>query len=629
MIELLPIYQNSLFDEYCLIKGKDQDYKSAVYLTTETVQQEDCNQLLIIGKVQSGKTSHFLGVTLKLFDESYSTTLIFSGTKINLHNQTLERFQKEFRNLNVHIISDNDPEISQKFKPENKNIIICLKHPSRINKLVSLNLDLGKVIVVDDESDQASLNNLNKENLTKQTVKFSETHNSIQILIKLFKPKYIQITATPAGHLLTGMLDYFKPNYLLALKAHSNYFGNHELFNNPNKVIKWIDEDPRSPSKYNLVSFLATHLENSYRLARAREDIKNISAFIHPHSSISINHYYYKITNDIISEMINNSDVFMEKYELYLSDFFKDNCTKIIKKIALKLEITLVAGSHDKGIKWDEYFNQNKFFIFVGGNKLERGITIEGLISTFMPRSQKTGNADTIEQRARFFGSKKDIIEYINIHFNEKTYEDFNEYHKNEEYIFNLTSTPIKSENFTYRFITDYTNPCRENILYNLKRTIGFNWKHFFCPLTSSSFINILETIGVKKSWNYIAAFKSLIYTVNRRDFISQINKLDFLTFPNQLENKLGLVSLLENSNEEDLQIIILGNEIKYRIRTAIVRHNHYIPESVHQSYNDHYPGDGNLVLNNPITLQLSFIELRDILTEPLVTFSLKIKNED
>ena len=46
-------------------------------------------------------------------------------------------------------------------------------------------------------------------------------------------------------------------------------------------------------------------------------------------------------------------------------------------------------------------------WILVGGQAMDRGFTVEGLTVTYMPRDMGVGNADTIEQRARFFGYKR------------------------------------------------------------------------------------------------------------------------------------------------------------------------------------------------------------------------------
>jgi len=57
----------------------------------------------------------------------------------------------------------------------------------------------------------------------------------------------------------------------------------------------------------------------------------------------------------------------------------------------------------ERDVKWSE----TDFWILVGGQKLDRGFTVEGLTVTYMPRALGMGRADTIQQRARFYGYKR------------------------------------------------------------------------------------------------------------------------------------------------------------------------------------------------------------------------------
>jgi len=628
MIRLLPIERASFFNSYCLERGKEDGYRDAVEMSWETLALDDCERLLLVGKVQSGKTAHFIGLTLRLFDAGFTTAIVFSGTKLNLHNQTLERFQKEYRNIGVNILSDNDPKFISKFMEFEINVIVCLKHSGRIERLTGLPIDFGRTFIIDDESDQASLNGRNKENVLNGTLEITPTHFSIQSLLKITSAKYLQITATPAGHLLTGIMDNFKPNYILGLQEHSNYFGNDLLFKHEDKIIKWIVEDPVRPTISNLVQFVVGHFENSYKLLVQYADINNISGFVHPHSRVSILRDYYLRTNEIIESLILRPDDFLMQHGLYISEFFKQNVNEIIEEIVKKTEVTLVAGNYDNGINWEEYFVKNRFFILVGGGKLERGFTIEGLISTFMPRAQKVGNADTIQQRARFFGSKRSIIEYITIYVNEKTYNDFYEYYINEKYIFELIGRPLKSADFNYNYLADYTNPCREQVLYNFRRLLGTSWRHYFIRMDAGDFIELIGNIGYRREWLDLNGYSCLIYSFEMREFIAAMSKLNFLSFKDELNNKYGFLSSMEISESEDIHLIVLGNEIKYRERTGVLRDGERIPEMVHQGYSTNYPGDRNLYFNNSLTLQLSFVELSNFANERLTVLSVKSSHE-
>ena len=53
-------------------------------------------------------------------------------------------------------------------------------------------------------------------------------------------------------------------------------------------------------------------------------------------------------------------------------------------------------------------WNSAPSHILVGGENLGRGFTVNGLTTTYMPRGRGGGVADTIQQRGRFFGYKRD-----------------------------------------------------------------------------------------------------------------------------------------------------------------------------------------------------------------------------
>lgn len=72
-------------------------------------------------------------------------------------------------------------------------------------------------------------------------------------------------------------------------------------------------------------------------------------------------------------------------------------------------KILICNGERDDSA--DQRLKKNN--IFVGGNKLQRGITIDGLSVTYMTRrAKKKSNVDTTEQRARWFGYR---MKHLNV----------------------------------------------------------------------------------------------------------------------------------------------------------------------------------------------------------------------
>ncbi len=67
------------------------------------------------------------------------------------------------------------------------------------------------------------------------------------------------------------------------------------------------------------------------------------------------------------------------------------------------IEVNTRSGGATPQVMWQNAYSH----ILVGGQAMDRGFTVEGLTVTYMPRSLGVGNADSIQQRARFFGYKR------------------------------------------------------------------------------------------------------------------------------------------------------------------------------------------------------------------------------
>ena len=72
-------------------------------------------------------------------------------------------------------------------------------------------------------------------------------------------------------------------------------------------------------------------------------------------------------------------------------------------------------------------------WILVGGQAMDRGFTVEGLTVTYMPRGIGVGNADTVQQRARFFGYKRPYLGYCRVYLEQGTLRAFQTYVEHEE----------------------------------------------------------------------------------------------------------------------------------------------------------------------------------------------------
>jgi hypothetical protein len=74
-------------------------------------------------------------------------------------------------------------------------------------------------------------------------------------------------------------------------------------------------------------------------------------------------------------------------------------------------QVNATAGQTPR-IDWGQSYG----WLLVGGQAMDRGITVEGLTVTYMPRGRGVNNADTIQQRARFFGYKRRYLGFCRVY---------------------------------------------------------------------------------------------------------------------------------------------------------------------------------------------------------------------
>ena len=131
---------------------------------------------IVIGKVQSGKTSNFIALLALAFDNGYDFAVVIGGNTTELLTQNVNRIRKAF-NVNVDKLKvlhskDNHNEITPEkirgfLENGSKVLIVTLKSPQKKNQKhmtrVSQLFDdpvmaNETTLIIDDEGDQATLN---------------------------------------------------------------------------------------------------------------------------------------------------------------------------------------------------------------------------------------------------------------------------------------------------------------------------------------------------------------------------------------------------------------------------------------------------------------------------------------
>lgn len=305
---------------------------------------------LVVGDVQSGKTSNYLGLITKAADAGYKVIFLLTGTIESLRRQTQKRVEegfigydsvnaedvgvgrgsrtpKAFTSRNNDFTGKNDQNTTYKINDNASEpmIFVIKKNVSVLKKLYASlkNINTSSavsqitvpMIMIDDEADNASINtNKKDEDPTK-------INNYIRKILTLFaRNTYVGFTATPFANVFISydtqdeMLadDLFPRHFIYSLESPSNYCGAQKYFFESNSNVRFIndyddkvfplrhkkewDGDKLFPSFY--------HSINVFLLANAIRDIREVEK--NTHRSMLINMSRFTDVQFVIKEIVEN-----------------------------------------------------------------------------------------------------------------------------------------------------------------------------------------------------------------------------------------------------------------------------------------------------------------------------------
>lgn len=238
---------------------------------------------MVVGHVQSGKTSNYAALLCKAADAGYKFIVVIAGAMNNLRNQTQERLNEAFigkiegKLVGVGKLGDLKNEMipislttpkldfnkrdadksSQGYNFDNINspvVLVIKKNQKTLTNVIGWLKDQYKaqipiekhaMLLIDDESDYASIN-------TKEEDSPAAINKSIRELISLFKKSaYVAYTATPYANIFIDHKvnskdlgkDLFPKDFICALDAPDNYFGAKKIFiKDSKKYVREIDD---------------------------------------------------------------------------------------------------------------------------------------------------------------------------------------------------------------------------------------------------------------------------------------------------------------------------------------------------------------------------------------------------
>ncbi len=467
---------------------------------------------LVIGYVQSGKTMSFTTVAALARDNGYRLIIVLSGLTRGLFCQSRDRLDRDLQTskdrrrwlstANPKARDDVEHGIRAAFDTFDPQIgprtvlLTVMKNGTHLDQLVKLlsqlSLDGVPTLVIDDEADQASLNNNVRSGGESATYR-----RVVTIRSRLPHHTYLQYTATPQAPLLINLIDTLSPSFAEVLTPGSAYTGGRAFFEGNFDLVRLIHPS-EVPSKKNVLAEPPASLLEALRVfflgvaaGRCEErdnESANRSMMVHP-SMQRLPHADYhrwvctskKMWAKILA--IGEADASDLDYRDLVDDFrgaYTDlsatvedipRFEQLLGQLRLAISETIPHEVNSRrGQTPDVDWQQHYAHILVGGEVLNRGYTVEGLTVTYMPRGKGTEQADTIQQRARWFGYKEDYLPYCRVYLSDQTLDAYRGYVEHEENMreelrrFRLKGKPLREWKRAFFLSTDL-KPTRTMVL--------------------------------------------------------------------------------------------------------------------------------------------------------------------
>ena len=637
---------------------------------------------LVVGYIQSGKTLSFTTVTALAHDNEYAMVIVIAGTSVPLTDQSTNRLRKDLRlesrrdrkwrhfhnprvNHNSTRIITNlleewiDPDIEQ---AEKRTILITvMKHHSHLNHLINVlercQLINIPVLIIDDEADQAGLNNLISEG------RESTTYHMLRLLKESIPHHtFLQYTATPQGPLLINLIDVLSPGFAIPLNPGDDYVGGSDFFKGDSPFIVEIPQK-EIPTRRNPLDEPPDSLIDAMHLFFIGVALgwirdggeNNRSMMIHPSNRTIPHGRYYDWVMAIVQQWIdilhdNQSD----DYRDLLIDFkiAYDNLSETVNNIESfeeihgrllhsirRTEIHLVNAVRGKTpqIDWSAAYAH----ILIGGQALDRGFTVEGLTITYMPRGMGAGRADTIQQRARFFGYKRGYLGFCRIFIESQISDAFIRYVDHEQSIRTELESHLEANRPLQELrriflLTRALSPTRDSIIDvdYIRARINEGWYYPKSPHESTEAIN--SNLSIINSFISSGQFipmdgNSERTEIQRHDVLIDYSLQDLyenlllnLRFANltDAQNFLGILVLLRNFLRRDSSAKCnVYNMSGGRPRTRGINQKNEIinlfqgaaPVEPEERRGEIYPGDRQIHHDDNITIQLHFLKIREL----------------
>lgn len=327
---------------------------------------------LILGDIQSGKTSNYIALINKAADAGYKLIILLTGTLESLRKQTQERIDEGFVGLNsrnalnkdidkkyvgvgfydkrrtafplTDIISDFDVRKLQALnfsaKSLSEPIVFVIKKNTTVLKNLfawinssykDSNSDTidAPLLLIDDEADNASINTKRPE-LDPTAVNLG-----IRKILGLFtRSTYVAVTATPFANIFINpeddqdsLADLFPSDFIYALSSPDNYVGNSAIFGDNAVLTDCIEEIDdadgvfSSPAKSaHVVSSLPVSLQRAINYFILCNVVRDLRGTTNDHRSMLVNINQFTLPQESTYDLI---DIYVDRIQKDIKAYSK------------------------------------------------------------------------------------------------------------------------------------------------------------------------------------------------------------------------------------------------------------------------------------------------------------------
>lgn len=397
-----------------------------------------------LGFVQSGKTTSFTALSALAADNDFDVIVAMLGRTnllVNLNARDMhaslgidERsWDAQWLHMGQPFDDQSAAKAAQSLKAGRRTVLLTLmKHPTHIAGARQVLEALGprRTLIIDDEADQASLNTQVRKGT--QSAIYREI---LRLRAAAGAYLYVQYTATPFAPLLLEPTDVLAPEFLVQLEPGSGYVGGRTYFvDRRSDLVRPIDPaEARLETLSGLPSGLKQALGSFFVAAALIKHLHlkkpPVSMLVHPSHLRHVHRSYFNVIDFAIDDWGTRlsrptSDPGREADVAFFAECFEDfrKVTSVSFDDLLPDLVDVVQDArrwlvNSDGQALEVDWAQGNVHVLVGGSILDRGFVVDGLTTTYLTRGETgTGQADTIEQRARYFGYKRDYLDLCRVY---------------------------------------------------------------------------------------------------------------------------------------------------------------------------------------------------------------------